>query len=984
MNRSLRDLKKLWNDTPIGFKLIVTFVPIILITMMLIAFTSYRIINKHIISDSHEKLNISLRTAWIEYYEFGNQMRYGMMQASSMDWMKDGIKRGDRQKTRRDLRNMKETRPYIHFGAVVDKNRRVIARLNSDLNGDTFEVNNLVKEVISSGEQQMSTETLTEEILKREMSGNWRDFAIPIVTGTSKDEYKKNGKGDESKAMSLMVVTPVYGKNQDVIGAIIAGMILNNDRHIPGDMTDIMQGVHTTISMDGLRIATNLIDSNNRLATGTLLPDSAMKVIKSGKPVQGEWNVLGQRYISVFDPITDHRGRVIGSIDVSIPLSSLLATQRENQIAIALITFLGLALSLMAALIATHKITRPLKLMKDKASAFAKGDMEARVEFRGSENTRDEVGILARTFNAMTEEIKGKFDAERLHKNELEDKNRDLSILNERLKETKEELEVSYEELQSQTEEVQATNEELRLLNEDMERKNTEILVANRIIKQEEEELRSVKNKLRLIYDSIRDYILLTDRDLRVIEANRCFTESLRPGEFPVIGKTLCHLLNIQDPSRDCPAKIKGCDCPVKESIRTRTPVETEMVIDGKILQWHSFPLLSEGKESEMSVVYIKDVTEQRLLMQRLTQADKLSSLGELISGVAHELNNPLTAIMGFSELLLMGDMHEQVKTKAQNINDASQRCKRIVDNLLSFARMQKLDRRYQDVNGVIASAFELKAYQLRVDNIEVAFDLDSSLPKTIIDGHQLQQVFLNLLNNAQHAIKEKGEAGKITIKTISENGKIYIRVSDTGAGIPNNIIARIFDPFFTTKDVGVGTGLGLSISYGIIREHGGDIRVMSRSGEGTTFAIELPVIEMPDKAQPATLTEQQDTLRVSGLRALVLDDEPVILDFLKEVLFDAGFHVEATNNGQRALEMLKEADYNIIISDMKMPGMDGKQFYNEIKSIKPEAARKIIFISGDISSSETQDFIKNTGNPCLLKPFTINQIKEIIAEFIP
>jgi len=670
----------------------------------------------------------------------------------------------------------------------------------------------------------------------------------------------------------------------------------------------------------------------------------------------------------------------------------LKARSSRDAYAIALIAFLGLAIAIIAAYIASKKITGPLREVKEKALAFARGDRDARVDIEADEDTRDEVMVLARTFNTMVEEIRKGAEERERHLSELEAKNRELSDLNERLRGANEELEVTFEELQSQTEEVQAANEELRLLNEDMERKNAELIEANRLIKEDEEELKKAKAKLRLIYDTIKDYILLTDRNLTVLEANRSFIEDRGAEESRVIGRVLCHLFGIED-SRECPAEaayrgmdyaspVSGDFCPVKRAIMGMSPVEMELRIGERIYQWRSFPM-AEG-EGGMAVVYIRDITEQRLLMERLVRSDKLSSIGELVAGVAHELNNPLTSIMGFSELLLSEAIDEKAKKRVGSIYESSQRCKRIIDNLLTFARTQKPERTYQDLNSLITKTVELKLYDLRLDGIEVELDLDPSLPGTMADGYQLQQVFLNLLNNAQHAIKEKGGGGKVVIGSRYEGGRVSIRFSDSGVGIPENIISRIFDPFFTTKDVGKGTGLGLSVSYGIIRDHGGDINVMSRPGEGATFIIDLPVISAPDRGyEAASAPPAPDGVAAGGLSALILDDEPHILDLLKEFLLGAGFHVETTTDGHRAVERLKERGFDIIISDIRMPHMDGKQFYREVRSIRPEVAGRIIFITGDTVSRETQDFLRDTGNYCLKKPFELKGLREVISRLI-
>lgn len=855
--------EKFFNDKTMGFKFTSAFVLVTLIPLLLVAFVSYRVIDARLVREADEKINIGLKTAWSEYLIRGDQMRYGMMQAASMGEIKEALRHSDAKNLKGMLTKWKERRPYVDLWIVVDSRGKVISRLNSDIRDDTLEINGLIEKAITSEQSQISAELLHSEMLDREGEEFHRQVTIPVVFSGLEDEYKRGGKSIETDAMALVVVTPVTGEDRKPLGAIVTADILNKDMHVPEVVSNKLPWLFTSISMDGLRITTNIRNADGRTGNWTLLPASVVSKIKLGKPVLEESTILGQEFISIFDPIRDNKGRIIGSLDVGIPKTQLWVIQKENLTVIAAITFLGLAVSLIVAVITTQRIISPLKALKEKADAFAGGEMDARIVVDGSRDSKDELKTLAHAFNAMMSDVQGRSLEKEQHLKELDGKNRELVVFNERLKTVNEELEVSYEEVQSQTEELNASNEELRVLNEDLESKNRELREANRKI--------------------------------------------------------------------------------------------------------------------------MEDEIEQKALLQKLAQSEKLSSLGEIVSGVAHELNNPLTAIMGFSDLLLDKDLPETAKKQLKMINEASQRSKRIIDNLLTFARAYKPEKRYNDLNSVINGTLDLKEYQLRVNNIDVELKLDPSLPKTMLDEHQLQQVFLNLINNSQHAISEKGGVGgRISITTTVQDNIIRATVSDTGKGIADDSIKKIFDPFFTTKDVGVGTGLGLSISYGIIREHGGNIYATSRPGEGATFIVELPVIKIAEDSAPAIAsTHEKSQLSIKGKRALVLDDEDVILSLIGEVLLDSGFHVKTAVTGDAALNLLSEEDYDLIISDIKMRGMNGKEFYRKVKSIKPDAANKIIFISGDSASEETQRFLKEAGNLFLKKPFAIEDLKKVISEHL-
>ena len=226
----------------------------------------------------------------------------------------------------------------------------------------------------------------------------------------------------------------------------------------------------------------------------------------------------------------------------------------------------------------------------------------------------------------------------------------------------------------------------------------------------------------------------------------------------------------------------------------------------------------------------------------QLIQSEKLSGIGEFVAGVAHELNNPLTSVMGFAELLKHTDTNPQHQKQLDMIHKSAMRCTKIVQSLLSFARRHQPERKLSSVNELVEGAVEFLQYQLRTSNIEVTTRLDSQLPKTMLDPHQVQQVFLNIINNARQAIEAHQPKGRISITSEHCGQNIRVTFQDNGPGIPEGHLSKVFDPFFTTKEVGKGTGLGLSLCYGIIREHGGTITVRSRPGEGAAFVVELPI----------------------------------------------------------------------------------------------------------------------------------------------
>jgi len=261
-------------------------------------------------------------------------------------------------------------------------------------------------------------------------------------------------------------------------------------------------------------------------------------------------------------------------------------------------------------------------------------------------------------------------------------------------------------------------------------------------------------------------------------------------------------------------------------------------------IQVSTSPIFDE-KGKVTSVVHItRNITEHKKMQAQIITNDRLASIGELISGVAHELNNPLTGVIGFSDLLAgRKDLPDDVKEDIEIINREAKRTANIVKNLLTFARKQPKERQPTDINRAIEAVMELRAYEQKVSNLEVNTRFASDLPEIIANAFDLQQVFLNIIVNAEHAMLEAHGKGTITITTVREGDIIRVSLADDGPGISEDHVGRVFDPFFTTKEVGKGTGLGLSICYGTITDHGGRIYVESKPGKGATFIIELPVV---------------------------------------------------------------------------------------------------------------------------------------------
>jgi signal transduction histidine kinase len=332
--------------------------------------------------------------------------------------------------------------------------------------------------------------------------------------------------------------------------------------------------------------------------------------------------------------------------------------------------------------------------------------------------------------------------------------------------------------------------------------------------------------------DAVRDYIFVIDRNSVIKNANISFANRFRKHPREIIGTSINDLPNFKIPHLDYRSGEESTDAILSQ----------ELTIGDSTYVVSVFRAHYDG--NEVFVYVMKDITELIGLKNKLYHAYKLASLGRLVSGVAHELNNPLTGILGYTEILGMKVKDEAIKKDLDKIYKSAERCKVIIDSLLCFSRQQSPQRNLEYINDVIDKTLELRAYWHRTQKIEVVKEYGEDIPLAYIDTQQIQQVILNILMNAEQAIAESGRSGKIVISANhdKEKKRIVVVISDNGIGIPRDNIPRIFDPFFTTKPVNKGTGLGLSISYGIVLEHGGTISVESREGEGAAFTIELPL----------------------------------------------------------------------------------------------------------------------------------------------
>jgi two-component system NtrC family sensor kinase len=407
--------------------------------------------------------------------------------------------------------------------------------------------------------------------------------------------------------------------------------------------------------------------------------------------------------------------------------------------------------------------------------------------------------------------------------------------------------------------------------------------------------------------------------------------------------------------------------------------------------------------------------TDQELteLQKQLIQSEKLAAVGLLVAGIAHEINNPLTVIANTAKFLLEEDLSDEQRREVETIHRNARRAVKIMRGLLMFARQHKPERRYVRVNDVLRKTLALQEYDFRGSNLEIIQEFKKDLPGVIADEHQLQQVFLNVMINAKQAMMEAHGRGKLVVRTEPAGDMVRVSFIDDGPGIAPDALEKIFDPFFTTKAVGKGSGLGLSLSYGIIQEHGGRMSVHSQLGQGATFVVELPMASdlqdaeavavaqaqaaAPDDQSVCRLEDGRDLLQFairnpqSAIEdpwlkgsVLIVDDEADIVTMLKKCLEKSGLRVEVACESAGAIRKLNEnGQYDLIICDLKLPGIGGQGIYRRLLERNPALARRFIFVTGDSANPETLAFLSAVDRPYLEKPFEAEQVLRLASQLL-
>jgi two-component system NtrC family sensor kinase len=474
--------------------------------------------------------------------------------------------------------------------------------------------------------------------------------------------------------------------------------------------------------------------------------------------------------------------------------------------------------------------------------------------------------------------------------------------------------------------------------------------------------LSSGKRQWELTIDAIHQAICIVDAQGIVRRANRVFADLVRMPVTAIPGRAWLSLL----PPAWAVVVSRALAEPGAHEIRTGEQVYTVSAVR------------MEGADDEAAVLSFEDHTEKRRLQDQLIQSEKMSAIGQLIAGIAHDLNNPLASVVGFADFLAeSGDVPQALAEPLRVIRQEAERAATIVKNLLSFARRQEGERSPQPIQPLLESVLGLLKNQLMALNVEVIVTVEPGIPDIEMNPNQIKQVFVNLLNNAAQAIASTGRRpGTITVTAKRWLDGVAVTVADDGPGISEELLPRVFEPFFTTKSQGEGTGLGLSICQGIVKEHGGRITLESSPGAGASFTVELlSGSRTRPPIAPATATPARGALRV-----LVVDDEPPILHYMRATLESWGHRVEVASDGTEAVERALIEPFDVIICDLRMPRLGGREMYDDLARRHPEIAEKVIFATGDTVRGDTLQFLETLGRPFLHKPFTLAELRTVLG----
>jgi two-component system NtrC family sensor kinase len=479
--------------------------------------------------------------------------------------------------------------------------------------------------------------------------------------------------------------------------------------------------------------------------------------------------------------------------------------------------------------------------------------------------------------------------------------------------------------------------------------------------------VRRAKDQWEIAFDALSEGIAVVDDSGRIRRANRALAGLLATPVATVIGQELGHaLLGSAAGLAELLAAARRDEHP--------SPVVVRSLLLGRTLRVNGARIPSTTPEQSL-VVLIEDVTDQQVMEAQLIQSEKLAAVGQLVSGVAHELNNPLTSIAGLSEFLLeQKELGPKDRGHLRVIHEQADRAGRIVRNLLTFARKGPAEQARVDLNDVIHQTLVLMSYDLKLKDVAIEKNLAADLPAVLGDRHALQQMMLNLLTNAAHAAAGHRSVRPPTIHvTTWWDDRVHVRVADSGSGIPDDVVPHLFTPFFTTKEQGSGTGLGLSITYSIVESHGGHITLERPLDSGAVFLVDLPLAADDAPAGEASAAAAAPSAPPVKRTILLVDDDPAARRMIKALFGREGHIVEVARNPSQALDMARARRYDLILADMQASAR-GQLFVEALVTANPGLRDRTLVTTGDIRPV-TEETLARLGLRYVRKPFNLRDL---------
>jgi PAS domain S-box-containing protein len=500
-----------------------------------------------------------------------------------------------------------------------------------------------------------------------------------------------------------------------------------------------------------------------------------------------------------------------------------------------------------------------------------------------------------------------------------------------------------------------------------------------------EQRLRREQEFVRRLVASFPDLIAVLDREARFTYASQRVQDALGYAPETLIGEMIGTRAHPEDQAR---LQELFHDIVSGQSPNAQFEYRTSHA-DGtwRTLRASAAPLFDEEGKISGVVASARDVTEVKQSERELVQKDKFTAMGQMMAGAAHELNNPLTAILGVSELIRERATDDASRRHAELILNQARRAAGIVQNLLDFARPPAQGRLKLRLDEIVQEALRSHQASLTQKNIKVEFEAAPDLPLVSGDKKLLTQIYLNIITNAEQAISSARDHGVLRISVARLEDRVCVTLADDGPGIPSEMIGKIFDPFFSTKRPGGGSGLGLTICHAVTKEHGGSIEVQSAAGSGATFRVFFPVAadELPKKSAAAPVA-RQSTAKVEALQGhslLIVDDEESIREIVEEGLSGRGMIVDTAGSSEEALSRLASSSYDIVLCDMNLPGLPGGELFERLRAQAGKSMPQFVFMTGDLLEPSAMKQFGDKGAHVMLKPFHVSALSKLLVEIL-